>query len=249
VTVASLNLHCGFSSAGAPYDVVSAICQLGADIICLQEVWLPAAEATAGPDGGAADQVAEAARKLGASVHRAPMASWPSLAMLGLPADSGGGEISVAVLSALPVAAYRVLELGTAPADKVPRFAQVLRYTLPGGAAVDVVNTHLTHRLTSPLQLRKLQRMLRAGQPGHSRVPCVIAGDLNMPRLLAHRTGGFAAAIRTPSWPARRPVVQLDHVLAGPGVEPVDAATLPEVGSDHRPVRATLRLGVAWRAR
>jgi endonuclease/exonuclease/phosphatase family metal-dependent hydrolase len=242
VTVASFNLHCGYSGKGVPYDVASAVSGLGADVICLQEAWLPDTLARAAPDGGPACALTEAAGKLDAAVRRVALARWPGLAGLGLPAGSGPGEITIAVLTALPVAAYRVIGLGTAAGDTVPRFAQLVRCALPGGSFLDVVNTHLTHRLTSPLQLRRLRRELAPRLAGPGRVPCVIAGDLNMPRWLAHGAGGYADAIRSPSWPAGRPVVQLDHVLASAGLELVGAATLPAAGSDHRPVRAQFRL-------
>jgi endonuclease/exonuclease/phosphatase family metal-dependent hydrolase len=248
VTIASLNLHCGYSGKGAPYDVASALCQLGAEVICLQEAWLPDALATASPHGGPADPVAKAAGVLGGVVYRVALARWPGLAVLGLPAESGPGEIAMAVLATIPVTAYDVIALGTAPADTVPRFAQLVRCMLPCGVQVDIVNTHLTHCLTSPLQLGRLRRALAVRQESPDRAPCVIAGDLNMPRWLAHRAGGYADAIRSRSWPARRPVVQLDHVLTGPGFELVSSAALPDAGSDHLPVRAQLRLrGAAHR--
>jgi endonuclease/exonuclease/phosphatase family metal-dependent hydrolase len=242
VTVASLNLHCGFSSKGEPYDVVSAICELGADIVCLQENWLPYQRDPAGPDLSASGQVTEAARKLGAVEHSAVMTAWPSLAAIGLPAGSGPGQLTISVLTTLPVVSGRILELGRAPGDSVPRVGQAVRCSLPGGSVLDIVNTHLTHRFTSPLQLRKLQRLLRRSQQHLPPAPAVIAGDLNMPLLLADRAGGFRAAARGRSWPALRPLVQLDHILAGPGLAPVYGAALAPTGSDHRPVRARLIL-------
>jgi endonuclease/exonuclease/phosphatase family metal-dependent hydrolase len=246
VTVASLNLHCGYTSRGEPYDVVAAICGLGADIICLQEVWLPYAAAARSTSGGGSSsssaQVEEAAGKLGASVHSAVMMAWSGLATIGLPSD-GPGHLRLAVLSTVPVLSAREIRLGRAPGDAVPRIAQVLRYRLPDGAGFTVVNTHLTHRFSSPVQLRRLSRILSSG-PGSSS-PRVIAGDLNMPRLLAARARGLRCAVASPTWPARRPLVQLDHILAGPGVTPVRGAALAETGSDHRPVRAELAVAPA----
>ena len=50
--------------------------------------------------------------------------------------------------------------------------------------------------------------------------------------------------MRGRTWPASRPHSQIDHILVrnGHGVALLDHEVLPEVGSDHRPVRATLRL-------
>jgi endonuclease/exonuclease/phosphatase family metal-dependent hydrolase len=47
--------------------------------------------------------------------------------------------------------------------------------------------------------------------------------------------------VRGRTWPAHRPHSQIDHVLVRDDVEVVDAAVLGEVGSDHLPLRVTLR--------
>ncbi len=258
--MASLNLHCGYGSLGEPFDVVAALAELDAEVICVQEAWTPisgekvAAHGAGGPadaaDGGHGRQtasrmetqaLADAARKLGAVLHRVPMCTRASGARAGVPADSVPGELSIAVLATLPVTGYEVFELGRAPGDRLPRFAQVVSLELAAGTSVRVVNTHLTHLLTSPRQLRELQRRLGTDEARSQRVPTIIAGDLNMPRLVAARSPGYTAAVRGRTWPADRPVVQLDHLLASPGVEGVDGAVLPPAGSDHLPVRARLR--------
>ena len=46
ITVASLNLHWGLGLLGQPYDVAAAVCQLDAEVICLQEAWLQVAGAS-----------------------------------------------------------------------------------------------------------------------------------------------------------------------------------------------------------
>ena len=50
--------------------------------------------------------------------------------------------------------------------------------------------------------------------------------------------------MRGRTWPASRPHSQIDHILVrrGDGTEVLDREVLPDVGSDHRPVRATLEL-------
>jgi endonuclease/exonuclease/phosphatase family metal-dependent hydrolase len=240
LTVASLNLHCGISWQGQPFDVAAAICALDAAVICLQEVWLPrpAGPSTAKDAGPARpDEVGAAAKMLGAALYRVPQRSGLCLGELGLPAGSGPGDLCLAVLTTLPVAGYEIQELGQAPADHVPRRAQVLSVRLAGGLAVRIVNTHLTHRLTSPLQLQRLHRSLRA-EP----VPTVIAGDLNMPGFVAARLAGFRPAVRGRTWPAWQPLVQLDHLLAGQQTCFQGGAVLAPTGSDHLPVRATISL-------
>src|SRR5260370_7347819 len=52
LTVASLNLHLGLGWQGDPFDVAAAITGLDAAVICLQEVWLPQAQARADGGGG-----------------------------------------------------------------------------------------------------------------------------------------------------------------------------------------------------
>jgi endonuclease/exonuclease/phosphatase family metal-dependent hydrolase len=263
LTVASLNLHCGFGFFGRPFDIAGALCQLDADVICVQETWLPVAAtaAVAGrPGGGSAradpdppadsgpaepgtdgDCLAEAARKLGAVMHRVMMCRPPNLRFAGGSARSGPGELAIGVLATLPVSGYEVIELGVAPGDDVPRFAQAVMLELASGTSVRVVNTHLTHRLTSPLQLRRLQHRLRADAASR-RVPTIIAGDLNMPRPFAALSTSYAASVRGKTWPAGRPLVQLDHILAGQGIRVQESGVLPAAGSDHLPVRARLRV-------
>jgi endonuclease/exonuclease/phosphatase family metal-dependent hydrolase len=74
----------------------------------------------------------------------------------------------------------------------------------------------------------------------------VIGGDLNMCRPAVFLARGYRPVLRGRTWPAERPVAQIDHLLASPGVEALQAAVAPAAGSDHRPIRATLVLtGVA----
>jgi hypothetical protein len=268
LTVASLNLHCGFGFFGQPFDVAAALCQLDAAVLCVQESWLPVPGGAPGrgaqpgdrsgladPDSPALsvqrtprtlspeyDSLAEAAGKLGAAMHRVVMCRPPSLSMAGISASPGPGELSIGVLTTLPVTDYEVIELGVAPADTVPRFAQVVTLELAGGTSVRVVNTHLTHRLTSPLQLRRLQQRLRADARQSARIPTIIAGDLNMPRPLAGMSITYAATVRGKTWPATRPLIQLDHILVDQSFKVIESAVLPPAGSDHLPIRARLRV-------
>jgi endonuclease/exonuclease/phosphatase family metal-dependent hydrolase len=237
--VASLNLHCGFGFYGQPFDVAAALCQLEADVICVQESWLPA-EADGG--GATSDWLAEAAAKLGAEVFRTVLIRPPGLRLAGVPPTSIKGELAVVMLTALPVADYLTIELGRAPADDVPRFGQLVILDLGGGTAVRVVNTHLTHRLTSPLQLRALRQRLRDDALPGGRMPTIIAGDLNMPRPFAAMSMNYDVTVRGKTWPANRPLVQLDHILVDQRIKVVQSQVLPSVGSDHLPIRARLRV-------
>jgi endonuclease/exonuclease/phosphatase family metal-dependent hydrolase len=138
----------------------------------------------------------------------------------------------------LPVISYHEIELGRAPGDRIGRAAQVLTLATPGGAALRVVNTHLTHRYSSPVQLALLVRRLASGSP----VPTVIAGDLNMPRPATVVARGYRPVVRGRTFPADRPLVQLDHMLLRGGVTALGAEVAEPLGSDHLPIRAQLSL-------
>jgi endonuclease/exonuclease/phosphatase family metal-dependent hydrolase len=229
VEIASMNLQCGIGTRGQPYDVEAAILSLDAPVIVLQETW--------SPDAAASDPVEIAAKKLGAHLLRLPVRHVEDLGKVLIPVRSGPGTIGIALLSALPVTDYEVLELGDVPGDTVSRRAQIATIETGGAAALRLAGTHLTYRLLSPVQLARLIRHLHG-----STLPTVIAGDLNMPRRLARLAPGYTPAVQGRTWPAELPVVQLDHVLAGRRVQPVHGTVLPPAGSDHLPVRVSLRL-------
>ena len=230
--MASLNLHCGADAQGKPYDVAGVIGRLEATVICLQEDWVP--ESASGLTGS--DRVAQAADTLGARLYRASMRPSVTRRGLGIQADGGRGDLCISVLTALPVAAYDVVALGRGPGDSIPRYAQVLRIRVPGGA-LRLVNTHLSVSVASPLQLLRLWRQLRTDA-----LPTVIAGDFNMPALIARRYAGLTSMVRGGTFPADRPVVQLDHILISRGIDASDGTVLPHAGSDHRPVWASFQL-------
>ena len=230
VAIASLNLHCGVGPRGQVYDVAAAIRSLDAPVILVQETWSPDAPS-------APDPVEAAASALGAELFRMPVGRTDSLATIGIPIQSGPGIIGIALISCLPASDYEVLELGDVPGDRVTRRAQIVTLELSGRAAFRLAGTHLTHRLTSPLQLGRLICHLSG-----SSVPTVIAGDLNMPRHLARLAPGYSATVRGRTWPAELPMVQLDHVLISRGLRQTAASVLPPAGSDHLPVRVSLRL-------
>jgi endonuclease/exonuclease/phosphatase family metal-dependent hydrolase len=228
VTIGSLNLHGGMTSAGRPFAVADALGRLPADIVAVQENWWQ-------PDRR--DEVEKAARDWGAELIRIPVLADISLADLGIARSSERGSWGIAVLSRLPVTGYETVDLGQAPRDEVGRMALVCSVTAPGGWPLRLVSTHLTHKLTSPVQLLRLARHLAAAPP----VPTVIAGDLNMPRLATWVAAGFTPTVRGATWPAHRPLVQIDHLLAGAGLDYCAGRVLPPAGSDHRPVLGRFR--------
>jgi endonuclease/exonuclease/phosphatase family metal-dependent hydrolase len=229
IAIASLNLHGGMGTRGQPFDVEAAILSLDAPVIVLQETW--------SPDSGSLDPVEAAAKALGAQLFRVPVRHFDDLRTIAIPMESGPGTVGIALLSSLPVSDYEVLELGNVPGDTVTRRAQLATIGLPGGGALRLAGTHLTHRLASPLQLARL--LLRLSR---SALPTAVAGDLNMPRQVARLAPGYSPAVRGRTWPAELPVVQLDHVLTSGRITRLGGTVLPPAGSDHLPVRARLRL-------
>jgi endonuclease/exonuclease/phosphatase family metal-dependent hydrolase len=246
LTIGSLNLHCGLSAAGRPFDVPSALASLDADLIAVQEAWWtdgdPGARGGTGP--GITDDVAVAADKLGAEFIRIPLAADASLAELAIAPRPDRGSWGIGVLSRLPVLSQECISLGQAPGDPVSRAALACTIRAPGGWPLRLVCTHLTHRFTSPAQLYKLTGRLPG--PGTAaagaHIPTVIAGDLNMPRLATWIAAGYAPTVRGRTFPADRPLIQLDHVLVTPDLAVEDAAVLGPLGSDHLPVRARVDL-------
>ncbi len=228
VILASLNTHGGRGADGQAYDLAAACRQLKADIIVLQEVW----HARGGPD-----PVDEIAAALGAEALQVDLRSGTNLRNLGISGEAGTGRWGLAVLTTMPVAHYEVADLGRTPGDRIARAAQLVTLEIPGGGTLRVVNTHLTHLFASPVQLLRLVRHLAAAD-----VPTVIAGDLNMPLPVTGLAVGYAPAVIGRTYPADRPVLQLDHVLTGRRVTRCGGEVLGPAGSDHLPVRARLRL-------
>ena len=97
-------------------------------------------------------------------------------------------------------------------------------------------------------QLRAIAEFVAAAP-----LPCIVAGDLNTtPWSAAFRDLLARGGLRDTAlgrgvqgtWHARLPLprIPIDHVLAPPGTEVLRRAVGPDVGSDHFPVEAELRL-------
>ena len=70
--------------------------------------------------------------------------------------------------------------------------------------------------------------------------PGVRAGGPRVLRPTVAAGRPYRPVLRGRTFPAHRPLLQLDHMLAGPGVRVERAEVLPGVGSDHLPIRAWL---------
>jgi endonuclease/exonuclease/phosphatase family metal-dependent hydrolase len=236
LTVASYNSHAGLEprrhGVARPYDLPEVLRSFDADVTVVQESWTPDAGVSA------ARLVAEecGAQCFEIAFGRGRIRPWPHV-----PRERRTfGSLGLSVITRIPAEERGRLLVGRVPYDPTPeRGALHLALDLCG-TTVDFVGVHLTSRLPygPPMQLRRLDAQL----PPTGRLG-VLAGDFNFwgPGVLAFLRG-WRRAVRGRTWPARRPHSQIDHILVRPGVTVVAAEVLPEVGSDHRPVRATLRV-------
>jgi len=174
---------------------------------------------------------------LGAAPLWTDLISDVDLGSVGIVDERGRGRWGLVTLTSAPVLGFEVADLGRIPGDLAPRAAQLVTLALPGRGALRIVNTHLTYRLLSPVQLVRLVLRLAADD-----IPTVIAGDLNMPLPVTGLAAGYAPAVSGRTYPAHRPLLQLDHILASRGVARCGGEVLPPAGSDHLPVRARLGL-------
>ena len=256
VSIAGLNLHCGLDRHGCPYPVTAAVSALGAAVVLLQENWRPR-----GTAGLARQAAGVAGYEYVAEVDIVPDIPLEGLNIVRGPVPAETGAWGLAVLSRLPIRSATTIALGAAPGDVAgPRAAQVVEIATDEGI-LRVVNVHLTHRLAhGPAQLRRLLTALQAEEggrraeeqgaarlrrdAGRGDLPTVIGGDFNMCRPTVYLARGYRPAVRGRTWPAHRPVAQLDHLLTGPGLSAahsiVAARPLPAGGSDHLPVRTVL---------
>jgi endonuclease/exonuclease/phosphatase family metal-dependent hydrolase len=268
LTVANFNMHSGMDGWGRPYDFLGACRSLDADVLVLEEAWTstedPAGHGQAQQIAQALGyQVVTCTLAEGRRIRPQPQANdhWlarPAFAArnkahyfdcvrplapgtLALPryveADRGEWGIAVLVRPALPIEATRTLELPTLRRDRVRRAAIVVDLTVDS-VPVSLIGTHMAHlHMGSARHYARLEELLRR----QARPDAVLLGDMNLwgPPVRAffrqwHR------AVKGRSWPSWHPHSQIDHVLVRGRWRVVSGEVLPDVGSDHRPVRARL---------
>jgi endonuclease/exonuclease/phosphatase family metal-dependent hydrolase len=237
LTLGSLNLHMGRGAGGhdAPfYDVVTACKEVDTDVLVLQEGWVP--------DGEEGDVLAVAAA-LGYTVAGtfavARATCHDQVRLAAREGSAGDGDWMLAVLSRLPVRAAALVPFPPQLPRDPGRRAGVRVVVDVDGVAFTVVGTHLP-LLKDPVW--RLAPAVRAALPDPGD-PGAFAGDMNMWGWCADRIAGpgWRRAVRGRTYPAHRPHSQTDHILVNAPVEVVSAEVVPQVMSDHRPVRARLR--------
>ena len=236
--VATYNIHKGVRGVGPRrrleiHNLGQAIAQLDADIICLQEV-----------------------RKVHHGEARF-FTHWPELPQADFLAPEGyqavyrtnaytrKGEHGNALLSRWPVLGHQHEDMSD------HRFEQrglLHSELLIEGHTVHAVVVHLgLIRASRMRQLAQLRRYILREVPPD--VPLLVAGDFNDNGGMVGRELASIALCchvgRTPTFPSRMPLVQLDHVFAR-GLEPVGAQVPRGQAwwrmSDHLPLIAEFRL-------
>ena len=231
LSIASFNTHYGLrrwpNPPRTPYDLEAALRDLDADVLVIQEYWRP--------DGtwGAHD---DAAAALGLDVHyeltgiATGKSHWPGIR------SKGEATIGIAVLTRLPTRRIGSIQLGPTPGDPAPARTALHVEIDVDGSPLQLVAVHLSSRLPQApvIQLRRLAR--QAPRTG----PAVIAGDCNFwgPGVRTFLPG-WRRAVRGRTWPAGHPHSQIDHILVR-DLTSTAGHVLPDVGSDHRPIRADL---------
>lgn len=168
----------------------------------------------------------------------------------------GEPSYGVALLTRHPVRQWHELRMDAAgvrvpvpfPDDGRPFFwvPDEQRVALAGlvetpGGDVTVVCTHLSFAPRRAAgQLRELVTWARALPR-----PLLLLGDLNLPGRLPANITGWSPLAQGATYPARLPLVQLDHVLLDAGDATVrvgDTSVRVVAHSDHRALRAELTL-------
>lgn len=229
------NVHrcIGVDGRLSPQRVAEAIASTEPDIVVLQELDVGRART------GGVDQAEIIARELGMQMH-----FHPALKVM----EELYGD---AILTALP---SRLVRAGPLPGFKgwrvlEPRGALWAELEI-AGARLQIINTHLgIVPRESAIQMEWLLGPEWLGHP-ECRDPAILAGDLNaVPGTRTYRRisrrlrdAQLTQKIRStkPTFPARLPVLRIDHVFVSAAIEVLKAQVvrtpLTRVASDHLPI-------------
>jgi len=225
LVVATWNIHGAVGADGryAPARIVDVLCEIGADIVALQEV----ASAQAHEDF-----LRDLEQATGYGI------------VAGLLRQRHGSDFGNAVLSRYPVASVRHLDLAVGSYE--PRGALDVCIDVGSAVPLRVIATHLGLR---PGERREQVRRIVSAVERDSPHPTLLMGDLNewylwgRPlRWLHAHFREVPAAPRT--FPARRPVFALDRIWVSPtgSVQRLrrHSSVRARVASDHLPLVADI---------
>jgi endonuclease/exonuclease/phosphatase (EEP) superfamily protein YafD len=159
-----------------------------------------------------------------------------------------GDNFGIAMLTKQPPRGHRLAEFGDAGVPSI-----VATFADPAGDYTVIATHPVPPKNRAYARDRDAQLRAVADFVAASAVPCVVAGDLNATpwsaafRDLVARGGLVDSALGRgvqATWNARAwaPRIPIDHVLVPPGTEILRRAVGPDVGSDHFPVEAEIRL-------
>lgn len=243
--IATYNLHkCrGIDMRIVPERIVAVLLELGADILCLQEV-VNAPAAPARSDGAANLDQANIIRSALPGFHWA----------FGSNREFRGGTYGNMTLSRFPIRNWRNHDLSRGR-GREPRGVLETEIEVAPGRVLHVFNVHLgTGHMERRFQARKLVNPEVVEQPGLPG-PRIILGDFNewthglTSRLLRSRFQTFRPrhAGRFPrTYPGLLPLLSLDHCYYEPPLQ-LDSTELWRTrgalfASDHLPLLADFNL-------
>ena len=239
--IVSYNVHrcLGVDGKLSPKRIADVIAPCEPDIVALQELDVGRART------GGIDQAHAIAEALGMQMH-----FHPALRVM----EEQYGD---AILTARP---SRIVKTGPLPGlagwlHMEPRGALWAAVQIQG-AELQIINIHLG--LRGPERLVQINALLGPEWLGHAanRGPVIIAGDMNaVPRSrvyqrLATRLCDAQRAPHVPrpqhTFPARLPMLRIDHVFVSPSIEVLRASTLrgpiARVASDHLPLMVEFQI-------
>ncbi|MDP1561137.1 MAG: endonuclease/exonuclease/phosphatase family protein [Pirellulaceae bacterium] len=161
--------------------------------------------------------------------------------------DFDGGRYGLGLMSRYPLARVEELRL---PEGNEPRVALVAELVLPDNRRMLVVNVHFDWVKDDNFRLAQAKQV--AEYLRRQELPWILLGDFNdqpdSPTLKLFREFAINAEKvddQRGTYPADKPKSEIDFIFAGPRsrwtVSPAEVIADP-LTSDHRPVRATLRL-------
>jgi len=236
-TVASFNAHWGFGRYGrlhgVRYDAARVVSDLGADVVVVPESWRD--DAGLGMLDGLCDDGYRVE-----TVELMPLRLRPRSRNSVRHAVPYLGKWELAVCTRFPVLQRALVPMGVVRTDAVgPRHALSLTVDVRGAPA-EIIGLHVSSKVwrLAPVQhLMTLRGGLREG------LPQVLAGDFNFwGPPVGLMLPGWRRAVRGRTYNARHPHSQIDHILVRGGIAPLDGEVLAATPSDHRPIRARLRL-------
>jgi endonuclease/exonuclease/phosphatase family metal-dependent hydrolase len=233
-TFGAFNAHWGVGRFGAlrkvRYDVSNVVRSFGCDIVVVSEAWRDV-DGTSTVDGLRADGMHIESVELMDLAHRR---------VHDRSAVPREGKWELAICSRFPVLDRRTIPIGTLKSDPPGlRHALALHIDIDG-TPVEVIGVHTSSKVWRLSPVRHLLKLQRGITPDG---PQILAGDFNFwgpPVGMIFR--GWQRPVRGRTYPSHGPHSQIDHILVRGGVEALDGEVLPTTPSDHRPIRARLRI-------